>query len=150
MRKVLPVVAAVLALAYLAPLSMLPSANNGTEAFERHAWFLNLAMLCFNAVGVVLLYRLRGVQWTAFAILFCGVQVAVWWWFSGIRSMDGNFAMFLEQKVRATRALLAHSDIRVAIASFHQDIAVGLFYHFALAWLLIQIATRKTASATEA
>jgi len=145
MKKALPFVAVVLALGYLIPLSKIPWIDHATRAFEQQAWLVVLAMFCLNVVGSVLFFRFKGSQWTVFAILFCGLQVFGWWWFSGVRSVEGGLTLLLEHKIRATRALLEHGDFRIVFATLHQDIAMGLFYHFAFAWLLIETGIRKLA-----
>ena len=142
MRKALPVIALILALGYLAPLSMFPWAREGASSFEKEVWFLSLAMLSLNAVGIGLLYRLTGHKWTLFALIFCGFQVAVWWWFSGIRSFDGSFGTFLVRSSRqrgrcldtAISALLSPHCIKTSqSASFTMRLCCGFWSNLAFA-----------------
>jgi len=145
MRRILAIGAVVLALGYLIPLSRLPSGDPGTQAFEQHAWMVAFVLLCASAIGSFFLFRLKGDRWIAFALVFSSLQVFVWWWFSGVQSVDGGLLLLLEKKMHATAMLLRHEDFRVVLATFHQEIAVGLFYHLALVWLLIDIGRKRLA-----
>ena len=140
MRRILAIVALVLALGYTVTLFPLPwgSENLGAEAeFIRNSWILGLALLVLNLVGAVLLLRLRR-GWLGFAIAFCLAQVVAWWLLSGVLVAQGDFVQFLSRKVAATWALLHHPDTRIVFVTLHQEI-VGAFYHLALLGLLINV-----------
>jgi hypothetical protein len=129
-----------LSLGYVVPLFPLPWANGGvgTEArFMHDSWGWGLGLLVFNLVGSVLLVRLKK-GWTLCALCFCIMQVSIWWLLSGLFATNGNFIQFLNSKWNAVWSMLQYPDYRVRFVTFHQDIAMGVFYHIGMLWIALE------------
>lgn len=141
MKRLLAIAALLLGLGYAVSLVPLPWTTDsiGVEAtFVRESWFLSLALLLFNLLWAFLLFHLKK-NWSILALSFCSVQVVIWWLLSGLLAVDESLLKFMDRKADAIQMLLKYADFKVVFVTVHQDILVGVFYHLALLWLVINV-----------
>jgi hypothetical protein len=139
MRRAFELTVVGLSFGYVVPLFSLSwMAENGNELrFLQVSWLTTLALLAFNLLGAAVLFRLKR-NWTSCALLFCLAQVSIWWALSGLFATNSTFLQFLISKWHVVRSMLDYPDYRVRFVTFHQDIAVGIFYHIAMIWFVVK------------
>ena len=142
MRKWFAATVVVLGLGFVPALIPWPSWSTVPEperAFFTQTWVPNALLVAFNIVGGVMLLWVER-WWRAVALLFCVAQVAIWWRLSGFFEADSSFLEFLPHKKEMIALSLRHRNIGVALAVFHRDVLVGIFYHLATLVLIVSVA----------
>jgi len=150
MRKWFAVTVVVLGLGFvpaLVPWSSWSTVPEPERAFFTQTWVPTAFLVAFNIVGgLALLWVSR--WWRAIALTFCVAQVGIWWWLSGFFQADSSLLQFLPQKTKMISLSLGHKNAAVALAVFHRDVLLGVFYHVATLVLIVVIARSLWTSLT--
>ena len=133
MRKAFAWCVVVLGLGFAPALFPLPWWSTVPEperAFFAQTWVPTAYLVGFNLLGgLVLLWDSR--WWRTIALIFCIAQVGIWWRLSGFFEADTSFTQFIPWKAEMLYLSFGHRSAAVALAVFHRDVLMGLFYHVA-------------------
>jgi hypothetical protein len=114
----------------LFPLPWWSTVPEPERTFLTQTWVPAALLVAFHIVGgLTLLWVSR--WWRTIALLFCVAQVGIWWWLSGFFQADTSLLRFIPQKTEMIALSLGHKSAAVALAVFHRDVLLGVFYHLA-------------------